>query len=573
MTKDVAQIKEEEEEDSLYCSFAVTGEHPWLQAIYVCQQCHPPNASNESTNDTPPPFYSLCTACAEYCHEDHVAQLLYIGVGPSYCDCHRLVVPPTNSNIGGGPTCGCRLQESSKKKAQSLQIHSPVCLPTNSTWQTSNKSQLLGDYQCRVYDMEALLPQPQQPQQPPNKDIVESLHASIHALVHKSRETFWIDSQFVADHVHALCDLEWFAWRIYCQHTQTPYLVSKSNTTMDDPPSNTNTTTLANACCGAEWWVQVKPVHHETTPISTTTTDGRTTTHTHDTKDGPPSNLAIDLHYDKDEELAEAFGLGFFPTLSTVTYLTEHVPSTTSYSVAPPTIVLSHRYDESMTAADGTIHELLVSHPRQGKHLVFDGRLLHGAPAHSSLRERDTNNTSTTEADTSKNHDTAYRITFLVNLWSQQKPAGISPLSDSLRQFVKDQRQCPATTTHDLSLALADTNFIPRTIVEHDVTDDSAPSNGESHNDDDGSERIDLPFVGHGTTWGGRTQRGTEDNDNGKNQEDDPEEDAALFVSIVSPPYEKESNDTVLYRYGPSLGAYIYSPNDEESDEEDEEGG
>ena len=52
------------------------------------------------------------------------------------------------------------------------------------------------------------------------------------------------------------------------------------------------------------------------------------------------STCGIDLHYDKDEALAESFGLGSFPTLSTVTYLTG------ASSKAPPTILLDHTYTQ-----------------------------------------------------------------------------------------------------------------------------------------------------------------------------------------------------------------------------------
>jgi hypothetical protein len=48
---------------------------------------------------------------------------------------------------------------------------------------------------------------------------------------------------------------------------------------------------------GAEWWVQVKPIAAEASN----------------------AEAAVDLHYDKDEELSAAFLLGSFPDLSTVT--------------------------------------------------------------------------------------------------------------------------------------------------------------------------------------------------------------------------------------------------------------
>jgi hypothetical protein len=65
---------------------------------------------------------------------------------------------------------------------------------------------------------------------------------------------------------------------------------------------------------GMEWWVQVKDA-------------------TSDSK-----QRAIDLSYDKDEALAKPFGVGSFPVILTVTYLTP------AYKKAASTIVFEHIY-------------------------------------------------------------------------------------------------------------------------------------------------------------------------------------------------------------------------------------
>jgi len=82
--------------------------------------------------------------------------------------------------------------------------------------------------------------------------------------------------------------------------------------------------------CGAEWWNKQN------------------------------KEAAINLHYDKDEELASTFALGQFPTLSTVTYLTGNTIRSsssdervddgdsgvgTSVVVVAPTLVFAHTYD------------------------------------------------------------------------------------------------------------------------------------------------------------------------------------------------------------------------------------
>ena len=74
--------------------------------------------------------------------------------------------------------------------------------------------------------------------------------------------------------------------------------------------------------------------------------------------------------------------------------------------------------------------EMLVSYPRRGKHLVFDGRLLHGAPAHHALRTME--DTVSTRNATSSN-----RVTFLVNIWVNRQPSGVKPLPCRIRQLVR----------------------------------------------------------------------------------------------------------------------------------------
>lgn len=80
-------------------------------------------------------------------------------------------------------------------------------------------------------------------------------------LVRHTKETHWIDNK---TSLTDLCPLESLAWRIYQHH------VNKYNIPTSEQSKG-----------GAEWWVQVK--------------------------DTSGSDTAIDLHYDKDEALAESF--------------------------------------------------------------------------------------------------------------------------------------------------------------------------------------------------------------------------------------------------------------------------
>ena len=83
-------------------------------------------------------------------------------------------------------------------------------------------------------------------------------------LIQHTKETHWIDNK---SNLNDLCPLESLAWRIYQHHV---------NRYIKPTPAE-----QSSSQGGSEWWVQVK--------------------------DTSGSATAIDLHYDKDEALAESF--------------------------------------------------------------------------------------------------------------------------------------------------------------------------------------------------------------------------------------------------------------------------
>jgi hypothetical protein len=97
-----------------------------------------------------------------------------------------------------------------------------------------------------------------------NPEVSSLLVRHAQELVRHSKETFWLDFNSV---IEDMCPLERLAWSIY-QHHRENYSFLK------EPKKNEGG--------GAEWWVQVKALSGK--------------------------NTAIDLHYDKDEALAELFG-------------------------------------------------------------------------------------------------------------------------------------------------------------------------------------------------------------------------------------------------------------------------
>jgi hypothetical protein len=137
---------------------------------------------------------------------------------------------------------------------------------------------------------------------------------------------------------------------------------------------------------GAEWWVQVRD------------------------PSGPAA--AIKPHWDKDEMLRSDTGIWVHPQLSTVTYLT---------AGGSPTLVLGRR-----STGDGTcplsgsavstpgsdISTLVFSQPRVGKHLVFDGQLLHLVAPQLATQYGDL----TEERFGTISEPAGVRVTFLVNV-------------------------------------------------------------------------------------------------------------------------------------------------------------
>jgi hypothetical protein len=467
-----------------YCSFAVTGPQENFQAIYVCGSCNDADGNQ-------PLLACLCEACALACHDDHEG-LEYVGTGPSYCDCHQLAD-------------GCKLEDCSRVKASQWDL-SQGCLQVNSavpkvsvsdSCKAPNQDGDDDQYVRDAFTIKILLEE---------DELYARLQLHCKELVKHSRETFWLDATMDTS---TFCDLELLAWSIFQQHVQH-YDLQESSAPI----------------YGAEWWVQVKPVSAPVVGKS------RLEAYTNGSE-------AVDLHYDKDEVLAESFGLGSFPTLSTVTYLT------TTNSAAPPpppTVIFPHRYDEN---DQDVIPNMLVSHARRGKHLVFDGRLLHGAPSHYALRPLalDTTTTKEEKEDIASTSEQLWRITFLVNIWIGHKPAGVHVLPAKIRDVLqREQDSC-----HAQELFMSSTSapvFESREIAEVHVNEqEDLPLSLRG--------RIELPFLGKGTTW----------------EDEDEEEAGGGMVLVTYPPPDHEA-DTLLVRFGPDLEAFLRDLDEDEEEEE-----
>jgi len=459
-------------------------------------------------------------------------------MGPCYCDCRDL---------------GCRILHQSRAEARRLGLVVEDPADESSRGWTALPAvpftENQGEPSSYVQDVFriSLLEE--------NPEYLHRLIGQAQELVRHSRDTFWLGSDVVLsspddekESLSSLCELENLARIIFQQHWNQYGLASLM--AGDDETSLNHHRFLG----GAEWWVQVKSV---SAPPPAADEEQQHGAKTYNLSQPPPQSLrtnngaeAVDLHYDKDEALAESFGLGVFPTLSTVTYLT-----TTVNSASPPTVIFSQRYDET----DSCISDMLLSHPAPFKHLVFDGRLLHGAPAHHALRRRRPND--------HVDDDEPLRITFLVNLWLDHQPAGVERLPDDIRHAIIHQASssCSNSPTDSGMFTVehgAKRNYfvgplrpIPRVelnslTITDDDDDESSPS----------ARSIELPFVGGKATWGG----------NGTHADDDDSDTAAMVLATLAPP--PHSSDTLLVHFAPGLEASLqYSGTEDDDDDCDDD--
>lgn len=163
----------------------------------------------------------------------------------------------------------------------------------------------------------------------------------------------------------------------------------------------------------------------------------------HDTQPDSLSQTGISFHWDKDEDLRLLAGGNLYvhPYLSTVTYLTD---------LGAPTMVVNCRINtvtgEWMVPEDSV--EAFVSWPKAGKHLSFDGQLLHAAPpdlmqegvfAQQCKISDDELNAISSGGDAKeverrrkileRRHR---RVTFLVNIWLNYKPFNVELFPETM---------------------------------------------------------------------------------------------------------------------------------------------
>jgi hypothetical protein len=253
---------------------------------------------------------------------------------------------------------------------------------------------------------------------------IDRLEAASIAFVQESKETYWIGSQEQAINIFEEYALAIFRYHVHqlSSSSYNPYI------------------------SGAEWWIQVK---HDVVGVETMSTSAA---------------VGIDLHFDKDEEIGSLFSVGIFPQISTVTYLSSRQPDI-------PTLIIQ---DTVKDEVGSPLSIAYLSAPVSGKHIAFDGRYLHGAPIGiapylASYPPR-----------------SQPRVTFLVNIWLNHKPANLTRmlLPSSLNPLFS---QC----LHEIRLQPTPDKIANLTIKPSSIRED----------DRDG-RWMRIPFVSDQSVWG-----------------------------------------------------------------------
>jgi len=184
-------------------------------------------------------------------------------------------------------------------------------------------------------------------------------------------------------------------------------------------------------CSGAEWWTLILD------------------------QDEEGQDDEIGMHFDADYGLEEQMkNLMLHPRLSTVTYLTSVGVPTLVLDVKSPQSPLGHTMDTAVEALQGSVERGWLSSPSLGKHIAFDGRLLHGAPGafFPAVDKEHVKNQGITESKlpsirskkmkTEEHHKDLFnnkRVTFLVNIWLNHCPLD----AEILNQDICDQMKTP----------------------------------------------------------------------------------------------------------------------------------
>lgn len=189
------------------------------------------------------------------------------------------------------------------------------------------------------------------------------------------------------------------------RHDANGRKIDASNEGPSDEVSSIDDIDWSNS--GVEWW--------------TLSMDGR---------DG-----GVGWHWDKDYHAESEEDRDVHPSLATVTYFSDIGAPTI---VVPRTSLHPHEGRENECIDDDRpIARLCLSRPVPGKHIAFDGRLLHGAPTdvydEILLRRTQGHPNGLTPKKKKGGPSRLQRATFLANIWINHKPRDAVCIDASLK--------------------------------------------------------------------------------------------------------------------------------------------
>mmetsp|Transcript_26803 Transcript_26803/g.55137 ORF Transcript_26803/g.55137 Transcript_26803/m.55137 type:complete len:489 (+) Transcript_26803:45-1511(+) len=185
---------------------------------------------------------------------------------------------------------------------------------------------------------------------------------------------------------------------------------------------------------GAEWWTLVLDTPSDNKPAKKTANGD-------EEDDDDEEDDEVGMHFDADYGLEEQVaGMMVHPRVATVTYLSD---------TGVPTLILDKKSppmsDPERKSLNGDISKGWLSHPSFGKHVAFDGRLLHGAPGeyfpavvkkHDGSEEPKAKKMKVDQVRNGNGDDNmalgGKRITFLVNVWLNHCPIDAEILDEEI---------------------------------------------------------------------------------------------------------------------------------------------
>ena len=223
---------------------------------------------------------------------------------------------------------------------------------------------------------------------------------------------------FVPSLMKPRCALEALALKIFQQHTQ--HLTPNKHYN----PENS----------GAEFWTLILDSIHRDEDEEEDEEDNQD----EDDEDDDEVGMHFDADYGLEEQLPNYM---IHPRVATVTYLT---------SVGVPTLILEKSspppMDTSKTSLNGDIRNGWLSYPQKGKHIAFDGRLLHGAPGaffppyNNTLESQNCDSQKRRKLENGQIETRSLepkRVTFMVNIWLNHCPIDAELMDQELCQQMK----------------------------------------------------------------------------------------------------------------------------------------